>query len=132
MKISEYESQLPGIIAWVRLYADPSRTVIIASKKIRVEMIRYIGDERLMIFWHTKLVRWIIYWKQGVEKTMEFAPARETDIANLHGHVWVPWTWHPQCMSVRRMLDCKLFAENVVVVHRERVWPRLLWLARRS
>jgi hypothetical protein len=40
MKDSDYESQLPGMIAWVRVYADPGRTVIIAIKRIRVEMIQ--------------------------------------------------------------------------------------------
>jgi hypothetical protein len=120
MKSSAYESQLPGIIVWVKLYADPGRIVIIARKKISVEMIRHVGDERLMIFWHAELVGWIICWEHGVEKTMESATASETDIANSHGQIRVPWTWHPQGMSVRRILDCKLFAEDVVVVHREK------------
>jgi hypothetical protein len=48
-----------------------------------------------MIFWHAELVGWIIGWKQGVEKTMEVAPAYETDIANLHGPMRDPWTWPP-------------------------------------
>ena len=40
MKGSEYELQLPGMVTWVGLYADPSRTVINAIKKFRVEMIQ--------------------------------------------------------------------------------------------
>ena len=73
-----------------------------------------------MIFWHPELLGWIICWKQSVEKTMEIARAYETDIANLHGLIRFPWTWPPQGMSVRRILDCELFAENLVVGHRDR------------
>ena len=74
MKGSECESHLPkGMIARVRLHADPGRTVIISTNKTRVEMIRESGDEGFMIFWHTELVGWIACWKQGVEKTMKTA-----------------------------------------------------------
>jgi hypothetical protein len=83
-------------------------------------MIRQVGNERLMIFWHASGMGWIICWKQGVEKTMEIASAYKTDIANLHGPLGIPWTWAPQGMSVRRILDCKLFAEDLVVGHRDR------------
>ena len=72
-----------------------------------------------MIFRYSKLVGWMICWKQGVEKTMEFALAYETDVANLHGPIWVPWIRPPQGMSVRRILDGKLFAEDVIVGHRD-------------
>ena len=107
------------MIAWVRLYADPSGTVIIAIKRINVEMIQQVGYEGLMIFWHAEFVGWIVRGKQGVEKTMEIASAYEADIANLHGPIWILWTWPPQGMSVRRILDCKLFAEDLVVGHRD-------------
>jgi hypothetical protein len=92
---------------------------MIGIKRIPVEVIRPGGDEGFMIFWHT-LVGWIVCWKQSVKKTMEFASAYETDIANMHGYIWVPWTWRPQGMSVRRILDCKLFAEDIIVSHRDR------------
>jgi hypothetical protein len=65
-------------------------------------------------------VGWIVCWKQGVEKSMKIATTYETDIANLHGPIGVPWIWPPQGMSIRRILDCKLFAEDVVVGHRDR------------
>jgi hypothetical protein len=106
------------VIAGIGLHADPGRTIIIAVKRIRVEMIRQGGGEGLMMFWHAELLGWIICWKQGIEKTMEIAFAYETDIANLNASIWVPWTWPPQGMSVRRVLDCKLFAEDVKVSHR--------------
>lgn len=100
----------------VRLYADPGGTVIISIDRIRVEMmIQQVGNERFMIFWHAELVGWIVCWKQGVEKTMEIAVAYKADIANSHGPIRVSWTWPPQGMSVRRVLDCKSFAEDVVV-----------------
>jgi hypothetical protein len=83
------------MIAWVRLYADPGRTVILAIKRICVEMNHPLGGERFMIFWHAVLMGWIVCWKQGVEKTMEIASAYETDIAYLHGPIWVAWTWPP-------------------------------------
>ena len=83
-----------------------------------MEMIRQVGNEWLMIFWHASVMGWVICWKQGIEKTMEIASAYKTDITNLHGPLGVPWTWAPQGMSVRRILDCKLFAEDLVVGHR--------------
>jgi hypothetical protein len=72
-----------------------------------------------MIFWHSSLMGWMVCWQQGVEKTVEFASAYEADIADLHRPVGVPWTRSPQGMSARRILDCKLFAEDVVVSHRD-------------
>jgi hypothetical protein len=112
------ESNSPSMIAWVRLHADPGRTIMIAGKRTVVKMIRQVGDEWFMVFWHATLVGWIVCWKQGVEKTMEFAPAYETNVANLHRHTRVPWTWLPQSMSVQRVFDGKLFAENIAVGHR--------------
>jgi hypothetical protein len=70
-----------------------------------------------MIFWHAELVRWVVCWQQGVEKTVEFACTYETDVADLHWPIWVPWVRLPQCMSERRILDCELFAKDVVVGH---------------
>ena len=84
-------------------------------------MIRQVGDEGFMIFWHTELLMgWIVCRKQSVEESIEFASAYETDIANLHGLIRVPWTWSPQGMSVRRIPDRKLFAEDVVICHWDR------------
>ena len=118
-KGSECKLQSPGIIAWVWLYADTGRTIIIATKRVRVEMIQ-VGDEGLMIFRYAELVGWIICWEEGVEKTMEFSSAYEADIANLHGHTRVPWTWPPQGMSIRGIFESELFAEDIVVGHRDR------------
>jgi hypothetical protein len=114
------------MIAWVRLYDDPGRTVIITIERFRVEMIGQFGDQGFIMFWHAELVRRIVCWKEGVEKTMEIASAYETDIAYLHGPIWVTWTWPPQGMSVRRILDCKLIAEDVVVGHRDSEGQRKL------
>jgi hypothetical protein len=64
-------------------------------------MIQQGRDEGFIMFWYAELlVRWIVCWKQGVEKTMEFASAYETDIPDLHGPIWFPWAWLPQGMSV--------------------------------
>jgi hypothetical protein len=57
---------------------------------------------------------------------MEIASANETDIANLHWLIWVIWTWPPHGMSIRRILYCKLFAEDLVVSHRIRTGQRKL------
>ena len=65
-----------------------------------------------MIFWHAVLVGWIVFWKQGVEKTIESAFAYETNVANLHRLIWVTWTWLPQSMSVLWIFDGQLFAEK--------------------
>ncbi len=105
------------MIAWVRLHVDPGRTIMIASKRTSVKMIRQVGDEGLMVFWHAALVGWIVCWKQGVEKTMEFASAYETNVADLHRLIRVPWTRLPQGMSIQGILDGKLFAEDVAVGH---------------
>jgi hypothetical protein len=50
-------------MTWVRPHADPGRTIMIASKRTSVKMIRQVGDEWFMIFWHTALVGWIVCWK---------------------------------------------------------------------
>jgi hypothetical protein len=82
-------------------------------------MIQHVGGKGFMMFWHAEPMGWIICWKQGIEKTMEIASAYKTDIAYLHGPIWIAWIWPPQGMSVRRVLDCKLFAEDVIVGHRD-------------
>ena len=108
------------MIARIRIYADPGRTIMITAQKTRVEMIQRGGDKRLIIFWHAELVGWMIGWKQGVEKTVEFASTYKTDVADLYRPIWSPRTWFPEGMSVRRILDGKLFAEDVVVGHQGR------------
>jgi hypothetical protein len=70
-----------------------------------------------MIFWYAELMGWIVCWKQGVEKRIESSSAYETDVADLHRPLWFSWTWLPQGVSVRRMLDGKLFAVDVVLGH---------------
>jgi hypothetical protein len=80
-------------------------------------MIQQTWDKGFMIFWHASLVGWIVCWQQGIEKTVESAFANETDVADLHGPIRVPWFRLPQCMSERRILDCKLFTKDVVVGH---------------
>lgn len=64
MKYSECESQLLGMIAWVRLHehADPGRTVMIAPKRARIdsEMIQQGRDEGLMVLWHAEHVGWVV------------------------------------------------------------------------
>ncbi len=92
------------MIAWVRLHADPRRTVIIARKRTRIEMIRQGRDEGFMGFWDAgEHVGWVVFWKQSVEKTIEFASAYKTDIPDLHGPIWVKWAiwiWLPECVSI--------------------------------
>ena len=87
-------------------------------------MIRKVGKEWFMTIWHAVLVGWMACWKQGVEKTMEFASAYETNVANLHRLIWVRWTWLPQGMPVQRIFDGKLFTENIAVGHRKSQEPR--------
>ena len=112
------------MIAWVRFHADPARTIMIAIKRTTVKMIRQVGDERFIIFWHAALVGWIVCWKQGVEKAMEFAIAYKTNVANLHRFIREPWFWLPQGMSVQRIFDGKLLAENIAVGHGGSQEPR--------
>jgi hypothetical protein len=52
------------MMAWVRLYNDPGRTVMVAIKRIRVEVIQPGGDEGFMIFWDAEfVVGWMVCWK---------------------------------------------------------------------
>ena len=89
------------MIACVGFHTNPRGTIIIGTERAIVDMIQHVGDEGFVILWHAKLlVGWMVCWMQGVEKTIEFASAYETNIANMHGPVRVPWTRHPQCMSV--------------------------------
>jgi hypothetical protein len=89
---------------------------MIAPKRTCIEMIRKGRDEGFMVFWHAKrAVGWVVFWKQSVEKTIEFASAYKADIADLHGLIWVSWTWLPQCVSVRRIFYGKSFTEDIVV-----------------
>ena len=111
-------SKIPSMMVRDRFYADPGRTIMIYSTRTSDKMIRRLGDEFFMTFWHAVLMGFIVFRKQGVEKSMEFASAYETNVANLHMLLRVPWTRLPQCMSVRRIFDGKLFAENIALVHR--------------
>jgi hypothetical protein len=81
-------------------------------------MIRKVGNEWFMIVWHATFMGWIVFWKQDVEKTMEFAFAHETNVTNLHRLIRVPWTWLPQSKSIRGIFDGKLFAKYIEVGHR--------------
>ena len=114
------------MIAWVKIHADSGRTIMIATQRARVEMIRHGGDKRFIIFWHAELVGWMICWKQGIEETVEFASTYETNVADLYRPIWSPRTWFPEGMSVRRILDGKLFAKDVVVGHRGPQLPQEL------
>jgi hypothetical protein len=120
MKRSGQKSKLLGSIAWVSFHANPRRTVMITTKKTCVQMIQQVGDEGFMIFWYASLVGWIICGEQGVEKTMKFASEYETNVADLHGLIRFPWTRLPQGMTIRRIFNGKLLAEDVVVIHRGR------------
>ena len=48
---------------------------------------------------------------------MEFSSAYETHVADLHRSIRAPWSWLPQSMSIRRILDGELSAKDVVVGH---------------
>jgi hypothetical protein len=53
---------------------------------------------------------------------MKSATAYETDIADFHRPIRLPWPWLPQRMTVRMMVDCKLFAKDFEVGHWHLVW----------
>jgi hypothetical protein len=99
---------------WFRHHADSGRTVMVGTKRTVVDMIRKIGEKLFVILWHVGLS---FCGTQSIEKTVKSATAYKTDIANFHRPVRFPWAWLPQSMSIRRILDCKLFAKNVVVGH---------------
>ena len=66
---------------------------------------------------HAEILGWIVCGKQCIEKTMEFAHAYETDVADFHGLIWTVWTGVPEGMSVVRISKSELFAKDVVVGH---------------
>jgi len=91
---------------------------MVATKRTLADMtILQIGDKLFIIFWHAKVLGFIVCGKEGVEKAVEFAHAYETDVADFHGPSRVIWTWVPQGMSVGRIPDSKLFSKDVVVSH---------------
>ena len=90
---------------------------MVATKRSSVEMFVKGGYEGFMIFWNAELMGWIVCWKQDVERR-KTASAYETNVADLHRPIWFSWIWLPQGVSVRRMLDGKLFAVDVVFDHR--------------
>ena len=120
MRDSECMPSSPGTIVWVILSPDSDRTVIIRIKRTCGEMIVQGEDEGFIIFWHAELLGWIVCWKQGAKKAVESAFEYETNVADLHGPIWIFWPWLPKCISVRRIPYCKLFAEDIVVGDRHR------------
>ena len=76
-------------------------------------------DKLLIILRYTEHMGWIVCGKESIEKTVKFAFAYVTDVANLHGAIQSPRTWPrlPQGISIRRICDRKLFAKDVVVGH---------------
>jgi len=59
----------------------------------------------------------LVLGTQNIEKTVKFALAYITDIADLHRLTRLPWAWVPQGISVGRKSDSQLFAKDVVVGH---------------
>ena len=85
-----------------------------------VDMFWTLGDKLLIVLWHTEqAMGLIVFGKQSIEKTVEFAFAYVTDVANLHGAIQSPQTWPrlPQGMTICRIPDHKLFTKDVIVGH---------------
>jgi hypothetical protein len=67
------------------------------------------------VVWY--IVGLLVLRAQGIEETVEFAHAYETDVADFHSCIWFPWTWVPQGMTIRRKCNPQLFAKDVVFGH---------------
>jgi hypothetical protein len=76
----------------------------------------WIEDKLFVVIWY--IVRLLVLRTQGIEKTVEFSHAYETNVADFHYCIWFPWTWVPQGMSTRRKRKSQLFAKVVVFGHR--------------
>lgn len=63
----------------------------------------------------------IICGKQSIEKSVKFATAYKTDVADFHWVIRFRWTRFPKSMSVCRIFDRKLFAKDIVIGH---LWPQ--------
>jgi hypothetical protein len=104
-------------VRFISFHIDPGRTEIRGADYAAANMVGQAGDKRFMIFWYTEFVGWMICRKESIEKAVESTSAYEPDIADLHGTVQSRRTRIPQRMSAGRILDCKMRAEDVVVVH---------------
>ena len=87
----------------------------------------------LLRVWNTKNPMGRIFWaEQNVEKAVESPFPNETDVANRHSGISTAWTWLPKCMSVGRILSCKVVAKNVVVGHcggaASKEWKTIPWV----
>jgi hypothetical protein len=115
MKSPDREPQLPkGMVFWFGLYGDSGRTVMVGTKRTFGDMVWKLGDKFFMTIWHVGLS---FCGTQSIEKTVKSALAYETDIADFHRPIRIRWSWLPQCISKRRILDCKLFAKDFELGH---------------
>ena len=90
---------------------------MIGTKRARDDVIFHARSKLLVPVWNAGSVGRIFWAKQNIEKKVELAFSNETDVANRHGGILIAPTWLPKCMSVGRVLYCKVVAINVVVGH---------------
>jgi hypothetical protein len=57
---------------------------MVATKRSPVDMIELVRCELFVVLWYTEFVGWIVCGDKCVEKTVESAPAYETNVAGFH------------------------------------------------
>jgi hypothetical protein len=55
-------------------------------------MTGYILDMSCIVLWHTELMGWIVFREKSIEKTAEFEPVYETDVADFTRLSRSSWT----------------------------------------
>jgi hypothetical protein len=91
MKSCDYKLGLHSAIdVFFRIHVDSGRAVMPRIERTLGEMVRRPRDKLFITFWHIGL---LALGTQGVEKTVEFAPAHESNIANFHRPIRRLWTW---------------------------------------
>jgi len=79
---------------------------MIWSERAGDNVIFHVGSKLFVVFWNTiHLMGWVVWVKQNIEETMESPSPDETDVADRHSGITIPWTWFPERVSIGRVLD---------------------------
>jgi hypothetical protein len=84
-----------------------------------VDMFRNSGCSKLFIGSRDTEISmgWVIRRKKGIKQPAKLAFANETDVTDFYSRIKSPWTWLPQSMSVCRIFQPELVAEDIIVGH---------------
>jgi len=90
---------------------------MIGTERAGDNVIFHSGSKLFVLLWNTNSMGRISWARQNIEEMVELPFSNETDVANCHGGISTAWIWLPKCVSVGRILSCKVVTKNVVVGH---------------